>query len=405
MKTSMRRAVVFGLVALAVGFLADRAGAQAAAKPHTLWQFLGFPSYLRNRFVNQHGFAPGLEKKPPLRGIADPSNLESDVPAIQKAAEVKQQEDLAKQKIKAIRYLTDIGCGCYDKDGSISDALVAAMDDCTEKVRLVTVRAIGEAAKGGNCAQCNQKSCCNEKIVKQLAKIAYERDDKGCWLEPSQRVREAAVEALGICCPNPVPAEPIEEVPAETPEGPTQQGLPEVPEGPNPSPEADTTTQQAPSVYLSSRRHAAARGWTSPETSAVRSERADREANGIMAVAIRLVQRPKAESPSTGAGSHRARPHAPRSGAGSSAGRPGILVQGVIHQVDFGRGLAVVHLGNDRSVAIGSHARIYHDYLTGRALLGVFEVVRAEQGTADLRPLGHATLEKVGRGDPVFIDP
>jgi hypothetical protein len=38
-----------------------------------------------------------------------------------------------------------------------------------------------------------------------MAKIAYERDDTGCYVEPSERVREAAAEALVICCPNDSP--------------------------------------------------------------------------------------------------------------------------------------------------------------------------------------------------------
>ena len=143
-----------------------------------------------------------MEKKPPLLAIADPANLESPVAAIKKAAEVKQAEDLKKQKIKAVKYLTKIGCGCYDIDGSITEALIAASDDCTEAVRLATVEAIADAAEGECCSNCGKVCCCNEDMVKRLAKMAYERDDKGCYLEPSERVREAAVKALEICCPD-----------------------------------------------------------------------------------------------------------------------------------------------------------------------------------------------------------
>ena len=37
-------------------------------------------------------------------------------------------------------------------------------------------------------------------MTKKLAKIAYERNDKCGYLEPSARVREAATDALKACC-------------------------------------------------------------------------------------------------------------------------------------------------------------------------------------------------------------
>src|SRR5262249_18896135 len=125
---------------------------------------------------------------------------ESSDPSIKKAAEVKQAEDLKKQKIKAVKYLAKIGCGCYNRDGSITDALIKSMDDCTEEVRLATVQAISEAAMGERCANCKMKSCCSEEISNKLYEIAYERDENGCFLEPSERVRMAAAEALRTCC-------------------------------------------------------------------------------------------------------------------------------------------------------------------------------------------------------------
>lgn len=170
----------------------------------TLWSFLGIPQAYQaghGALFNRKGNRPGLEKKPPLKGLADPANLKSDVPAIKKAAEIKQAEDLKPQKIKAVKYLASIGCGCYDTDGSVTDALVAAMDDCTEEVRLATVQAITEAASRQCCNFCGATCCCNEKISEQLFKMAYELDDAGCYVEPSARVRQAAARALSVCCP------------------------------------------------------------------------------------------------------------------------------------------------------------------------------------------------------------
>jgi hypothetical protein len=172
--------------------------------PATLWSFLGIPQAyrsIRDNRSNRSGNRPQAERKPPLKAIADPKNLESPDPAIKKAAEVKQAEDLKEQKIKAVKYLASIGCGCYNRDGSITDALLKSMDDCTEDVRLATVRAIAVAAAGEQCANCKQRSCCSEEISNKLYEIAYEKDDTGCFLEPSERVRLSAAEALRTCCP------------------------------------------------------------------------------------------------------------------------------------------------------------------------------------------------------------
>jgi hypothetical protein len=172
--------------------------------PATLWSFLGIPQAfkaVREGAINKSGNHPKLEKKPPLKKIADPANLLSENPAIKKAAEIKKEEDLKWQKIKAIKYLTTIGCGCYNRDGSITDALMKAMDDCTEEVRYATILAINGAAGGEMCENCKMRSCCSEEVSNKLYEIAYERDDEGCFLEPSERVRLAAAEAIRVCCP------------------------------------------------------------------------------------------------------------------------------------------------------------------------------------------------------------
>ncbi len=179
-----------------------------AQEPATIWSFLGIPQaydHLHGALTNRKGKHPGLEKKPALTELADPANLESEVPVIKKAAEIKKAEDEKKQKIKSIRYLTEVGCGCYDTDGSITEALLAASSDCTEEVRLTTVRSIGEAASKACCANCGETCCCNKKVLLRLAEMAYERDDTGCYLEPSARVREAAAVALQACCPGTAP--------------------------------------------------------------------------------------------------------------------------------------------------------------------------------------------------------
>lgn len=182
----------------------------AVPPPPTLWSFLGIPQGVKKvqgALTNRRGNLPALEPRDAIKALNDPANLESLNPAIKRAAEIKKAEDLKPQKIKAIKYLTSIGCGCYDKDGSITKALIAAAEDCTEDVRLETLTAVGEAATGKCCSNCGQVCCCNDDMLKKLAQIAYERDEYGCYSEPSKRVRDAATEALLACCPGQVPLE------------------------------------------------------------------------------------------------------------------------------------------------------------------------------------------------------
>lgn len=184
----------------------------------TLWSFLGIPQAhqkIHAQMFNVHGKHPKLEAKPAMLLLADPRNLESPIESIKAAAEIKQAEDLKPQKIKAIKYLASIGCGCYDKDKKITKALIASMTDCTEDVRLEAIKAIEEAASGECCANCSQRNCCGEDVSKMLAQIAYGRDENGCDFEPSERVREAAERALGVCCPNIGPPIYVEELPVE----------------------------------------------------------------------------------------------------------------------------------------------------------------------------------------------
>jgi hypothetical protein len=237
----------------------------APAPPVTLWRFLGIPQGFQrigDARLNRSGNFPGLERKPPLKPIAHPDNLLSNNPAIKKAAEIKMQEDLAKQKIKAIKYLAKMGCDkCY---GGVKEALLAALDDCTEQVRYEAAKAIGEAA-ATHCNTCSRQCCCDEELTKKLAQIVYEMDDQCCPLEPSERVREMAREALSVCCPNsgppgyvpeevapPVITPPPPEVPGKTgPETPPE-AIPEVPmplrNNPAAGPEAGLTPPSAPAV-------------------------------------------------------------------------------------------------------------------------------------------------------------
>ncbi len=208
-------------VVLALGFAVE-AAAQPPAPP-TIWSFLGIPKgiqKIRDGLANRRGNRPNWERKPPLKKLADPANLEAENPAIKAAAKIKTEEDLAGQKIKAIKYLATVGCaGCYP---GVKEALMAALDDCSEEVRYEAAVAFCEAS-GSPCSHCNPDSCCAADAMTKLQEIAYEQDDQGCYKEASSRVRAAAASALGACrrVRPPAPAEPApaddKEVPAEAP--------------------------------------------------------------------------------------------------------------------------------------------------------------------------------------------
>ncbi len=168
------------------------------------------------------GRFPGLQPQDPLVPITDPANMAPDAPpALQAAAAAKEEEDSAKQKIMALRYLATLGCGgCYEK---VEEGLLSALDDCTEEVRFEAVSALrGKSAY--NCRFCKSSRCCSDKIRRKLNEVAYDVDVNGCYKEPSARVRRVARLALAACC-GPVYSEG-ETIPSEGPPDP------EAPAGP-----------------------------------------------------------------------------------------------------------------------------------------------------------------------------
>ena len=202
-------------------FLSSFVGCVANPVPvPTVWDKLGIPqaaARIRDSSINRSGNHPNLEKKPPLLKIADPANLQPEKPEmIKTAAKIKTDKDLKKQKIKAINFLAEVNCGCYNKDDKVAKAFLAALDDCDPDVRKAAVEGLCKAA--GNCSACRtgcETTCCTEEILKKVQDIATGLDANGCVKEPVKEIRVAAAGLLKKCpCP---PAKPIEEVPAPPP--------------------------------------------------------------------------------------------------------------------------------------------------------------------------------------------
>jgi hypothetical protein len=437
---SLRQMIcIVGVVVIGIGG-AGFATAQVAPPPPpprqaTLWSFLGIPqTYARARdnFSNRNGNRPQRERVPPLKRIADPENLKSENPAIKKAAEVKKEEDLAKQKIKAVKYLTQIGCGCYNRDGSITDALLKALDDCTEEVRYETVLAITEAANGEACENCKNKSCCSEEISNKLYEMAYERDDTGCYLEPSERVRLAAAEALRACCPGgggeggfiqdetdgPV-VDPIRggggELPGTTTPGGGEQPRPIAPPVTPPQPVPPPATpiptpaaDPAPTLFQdetgavptpaqkSSRRTAALYGGTPNVMQA--SVSADRSSSAVAFASEQVVgsqgthQTPATAAPQQIAAQPRPQPTFEQYGPAVAA------------SVDLRNNQATISFPNGDTVPVGSILRGYHNYaFSGKQAVGDFIVIQSTAGFAIVRAHGTTKLNKLITGDDLIV--
>ncbi|MBI1249264.1 hypothetical protein GC197_15645 [bacterium] len=211
----------------------------------TVWDKLGIPQSLDTwnaDLINHHGNFPKWEKKPPLKRIADPANLKSPNAAIKAAAEIKKEQDLAPQKIKALKYLATIGCGCYDKEGKVEAGLLAGLNDCTESVRKTAVETAKKLA--GKCGACSDgcgNNCCTAKIKAKLHDMAFGQTN-GCWNEPSSKIRSEAEKALNACPPSRIESDERETVPK--PAQPSRETVPGLGE-PLPEPLPMETTASA----------------------------------------------------------------------------------------------------------------------------------------------------------------
>lgn len=430
----------------------------------TLWSFLGIPqtfAAVTDNMANRNGNRPRAERKPNLTRLADPENLKSENPAIKRAAEIKKEEDLAKQKIKAVKYLTKIGCGCYNRDGSITDALLKALDDCTEEVRKETVKAIMDAANGEACVNCKNKSCCSEEISNKLYEMAYEKDDSGCFLEPSERVRQLAAEALRACCPgrggeegyildeSEVTGGGMGETGGERP-GVVDPGTGERPTNPPPTP-APVPPRNPPALPGPELGPAPVPPTPTPvaeptttisdETGAVPppGQKSSRRTAGLYRSGPTVTQASNQErlpgtvafaSQTFTAGAPDPAPAPPGTPAAAQQQAVQLQVaqqqeqfvpqqpaypqqQPAAHQqvgaafatsVDLKNNQAMINFPNGETIRVGTVVRGYHTYaFTGKQPVGEFVVVQSTPGFAIIRPHGLGKLTKLSAGDEFLV--
>lgn len=363
---------------------------------------MGIPqaSYaLHGNLINRRGNFPGLEKKPPLLAIANPLNLESPNPAIKAAAEIKAEEDLKRQKIKALKYLGTLGCGCYDKEGKVEAAFLAGLDDCNEDVRKAAIEAIQEVTGGVCDGGCNN-NCCTKAIQERLQDMAYGETD-GCWHEPSAEVRQMALAALTACPPIEVPAEtiqqrevapdretaplpPTETVPPPAPAAPSAPISPPAP--PMPVGASTMVSPDLDEVYANFYGMGEV-GFVShvPETNASRDQ------NKPIHTRIAISDEPN-------------NPTSPIAENGTPQASPKLLGKVVIEYLDARQGIATMHRPKGSQVKVGDklNARI-HSRTGDHSIEGRLEVVGVSSTLIKVKPVGDLAANTLRTGGHVTL--
>lgn len=233
-RAGMRCTRILACAAVMLAGWLSAAPCAAQTSGGTLWDFLGIPT--------------------------NAAAQASSNPAIAAAAQAKAAKHEICKKKKALQYLA--GMGCSPEHPEVAAALLAAMGDPDEPVRYEAVKAVMQTAEGcqsneqkrqsrkalslgERCHDCKKKidkaicdcidrlcgkappkehkhklksllgrddcpqepadcgkgsgSCCTPEIREKLQQLAYGRDDRGCFLERSTRIRELAAAALQAC--------------------------------------------------------------------------------------------------------------------------------------------------------------------------------------------------------------
>lgn len=126
------------------------------------------------------------------------------------------QEEVRYEAVMALRYMLTRGCAnleteCECESCSNKKEIAKASEKHSKELQRELIKeAKGPAKEAARDAKRKNevqekrydccRGCCNAKVLNALAKVAYEKDGECCWLEPSERVREAAKEGLCLCC-------------------------------------------------------------------------------------------------------------------------------------------------------------------------------------------------------------
>ena len=240
------RACVTGLaIALVQAMLFPLpAHAQTTGTPMTVWSFLGVPNPFGTNAAAQQSDNPAIQaaakakaakheickKKAAIKYLAglgctpehpevmpalmaamdDPDEQVryEAVKAVIQTAEVCQSSDQKKETRKT----KGICETCKDWKKAIEKQFCDALDrlcgKAPPKEHKHKLKKAMKSMLGGECEDpakedcpCADRrgSCCSPEMRDKLMKLAYGRDDMGCFLEPSKRVRDLAEQALNAC--------------------------------------------------------------------------------------------------------------------------------------------------------------------------------------------------------------
>ena len=240
-----RACVAVFAVAFSIGWLfGPTAEAQTAAAPLTVWSFLGVPNPLALNAAAQQSANPAIQaaakakaakheipkKKAALRylaGIGCTPEHPEVMPALMAAMD-DPDEQVRYEAVKAVLETSEV-CQSREqkkavrKAKGICESCADLKKNCEKKVCEAVERLCGKAppkehkhhlkkamksAFGDECEDpskedcpCAERrgSCCGPEMRDKLMKLAYGRDDMGCFLEPSKRVRDLAELALNAC--------------------------------------------------------------------------------------------------------------------------------------------------------------------------------------------------------------
>lgn len=235
---------VFAVALFGGCFFGSTAEAQTAAAPLTIWSFLGVPNPLAMNAAAQQSANPAIQaaakakaakheipkKKAALRylaGIGCTPEHPEVMPALMAAMD-DPDEQVRYEAVKAVLETSEV-CQSRDQKKAVRKAkgMCESCADwkrnCEKKVCEAVERLCGKAppkehkhhlkkamksAFGDECEDpakedcpCAERrgSCCGPEMRDKLMKLTYGRDDMGCFLEPSKRVRDLAELALNAC--------------------------------------------------------------------------------------------------------------------------------------------------------------------------------------------------------------
>lgn len=223
---------------------ATPAHAQTTAAPTTVWSFLGVPNPFGLNAAAQQSANPAIQaaakakaakheickKKAAIKYLAglgctpehpevmpalmaamdDPDEQVryEAVKAVLQTAEVCQSRDQKKETRKT-KGLSE-SCADWKKalEKQFCDALDRLCGKAPPKEHKHKLKKAMKNMLGGECEDPTKEdcpcadrrgSCCSPEMREKLMKLAYGRDDMGCFLEPSKRVRDLAEQALNAC--------------------------------------------------------------------------------------------------------------------------------------------------------------------------------------------------------------